>query len=55
VLPTELPDAADRTTIALALGISAGAAAVAVLSGAIRLPELPQDEADEDKKGAATT
>jgi hypothetical protein len=42
VLPTELPDAVDRTTIALALGVSIGAAAIAVLSRAIRLPELDE-------------
>jgi len=44
VLPTELPDALDRTVVALALGVSVGAAIAIVLSGAIALPTLAEDE-----------
>ena len=44
VLPTELPDAADRTAVALALGVSTGAAVVAVMSSGLRLPELSDDQ-----------
>ncbi|MET0901779.1 MAG: hypothetical protein ABWZ52_00935 [Acidimicrobiales bacterium] len=43
VLPTELPAALDRIVVALALGVSVGAAVVAVLSGGLRLPELADD------------
>ncbi len=43
VLPTELPDAADRTAVALALGVSAGAAVIAVVSSGLHLPELRDD------------
>jgi hypothetical protein len=45
ILPTELPHALDRTVVALALGVSVGAAVVAVLSSGISLPELADDEA----------
>jgi len=43
VLPTELPYALDRTVVALALGVSVGAAVVAVLSSGLTLPELAED------------
>jgi hypothetical protein len=43
VLPTELPDALDRTVVALALGVSVGAAVVAVLSSGLSLPDLADD------------
>lgn len=44
VLPTEIPAGADRAIIALALGISAAAAYLAVTSGALSLPSLDDDE-----------
>ena len=44
VLPTDLPFALDRTTIALALGVSAGAAAIAVLTSGLSLPDLEDDD-----------
>jgi hypothetical protein len=43
VLPTDLPYALDRTVVALALGVSVGAAVVAVLSSGLTLPELAED------------
>lgn len=43
VLPTELPYAVDRTTLALALGISVAAAYLTVTSGVLTLPELEED------------
>ncbi len=43
VLPTELPAALDRTVVALALGVSVGAAVIAVLGSGLRLPELADD------------
>ena len=45
VLPTELPAALDRIVVALALGVSVGAAVVAILSGGLRLPDLADDDA----------
>jgi hypothetical protein len=44
VLPSDLPEAADRTTVAVALGVSLGAAVVAVLASGLRLPDLADDE-----------
>lgn len=44
VLPTDLPFALDRTTVAIALGISAATAYLAVTSGVIQLPDLDDDE-----------
>ncbi|MFL6205257.1 MAG: hypothetical protein ACJ739_07880 [Acidimicrobiales bacterium] len=44
VLPTDLPYALDRTVVALALGVSVGAAIVAVLSSGVALPTLADDE-----------
>jgi hypothetical protein len=44
VLPGDVPEAADRTTVALALGISVGAAVVAVLTSNLKLPTLADDE-----------
>jgi hypothetical protein len=44
VLPTELPYALDRTVVALALGVSAGAAVAAVLSSSLSLPALADDQ-----------
>jgi hypothetical protein len=44
VLPTELPGPLDRTTVALALGVSAGVAVIAVVASGLRLPELAADE-----------
>jgi hypothetical protein len=44
VLPTTLPFAADRATVALALAASAAAAYEAVTSGAIALPDLTDEE-----------
>jgi hypothetical protein len=52
VLPTELPDALDRTVVSLALGVSVGAAVIAVLGSGLRLPELADDDAVGD--GAPT-
>ncbi|MEQ1786100.1 MAG: hypothetical protein ABL966_03525 [Acidimicrobiales bacterium] len=43
VLPTALPFALDRTTIALALGVSLAAAYLAVTSGVLALPDLDDD------------
>ena len=43
VLPTELPYAVDRTTLALALGISIAAAYLTVTSGLLTLPDLDED------------
>jgi hypothetical protein len=43
VLPTDLPYAADRTTLALALGISIAAAYLTVTSGILTLPDLEDD------------
>jgi hypothetical protein len=45
VLPTELPDALDRTVVALALGVSVGAAVIAILGSGLSLPDLADDEA----------
>ena len=47
VLPTELPFALDRATVALALGASVAVAYLAVTSGALALPALDDDEDDE--------
>ena len=47
VLPTELPYALDRTTVALALGVSVAAAVLTVTSGVIQLPDLDDDLDDE--------
>ncbi len=44
VLPTDLPFVLDRATIALALAVSAAAAYQAVTTGALALPDLPDDE-----------
>ena len=44
VLPTDLPYAVDRTTLALALGISIAAAYLTVTSGILALPELDEDD-----------
>lgn len=43
VLPTDLPFALDRTSIALALGVSIATAYLAVTSGALALPDLDDD------------
>jgi hypothetical protein len=43
ILPTELPYALDRTTIAAALGVSVAVAFLAVTSGVIQLPDLDDD------------
>jgi hypothetical protein len=43
VLPTELPFAVDRTTLALALGVSIAAAYLTVTSGILALPDLDDD------------
>jgi hypothetical protein len=43
VLPTELPYAVDRTTLALALGTSIAAAYLTVTSGLLHLPDLDDD------------
>ena len=43
VLPTDLPYPADRTTLALALGVSIAAAYLAVTSGLLTLPDLEDD------------
>jgi hypothetical protein len=48
VLPTDLPYALDRTVVALALGVSVGAAVVAVLSGGLSLPSLADDEPEAE-------
>ena len=47
VLPTDLPYALYRTVVALALGVSVGAAVVAVLSSGLALPDLADDDAGE--------
>lgn len=47
VLPGELPPSLDRASLALALGASVAAAAVALTSGALALPALADDEPDE--------
>lgn len=44
VLPTDLPFALDRATVALALGAAIGAAYLAVTSGLLALPGLDDDE-----------
>jgi hypothetical protein len=44
ILPTELPFAVDRATVALALGASVAVAYLAVTSGALALPALDDDE-----------
>ncbi len=44
VLPTDLPFALDRTTIAAALAVSVAVAFLAVTSGVIKLPDLDDDE-----------
>jgi hypothetical protein len=44
ILPTDLPFALDRASVALALGVSLGAAYLAVTSGALALPSLDDDE-----------
>ena len=44
VLPTDLPVALDRSTIALALGTSVAVAFLAVTSGVLALPDLDDDE-----------
>jgi hypothetical protein len=44
VLPTELSYALDRTVVALALGVSVGAAVVAIGGGGLRLPALADDD-----------
>jgi hypothetical protein len=43
VLPTSLPFWLDRATTSVALGLSIAAAYLAVTSGQLRLPELPDD------------
>ena len=43
VLPTDLPFAVDRTTLALALGVSIAAAYLTVTSGVLALPDLDED------------
>jgi hypothetical protein len=44
VLPTDLPYPLDRTTLAVALGVSVAAAYLTVTSGLITLPDLDDDE-----------
>lgn len=44
VLPTELPAGVDRLSLALALGVAAAGAIVAVSSGTFAFPELEDDE-----------
>jgi len=44
VLPTTLPFALDRATLALALGVSAAVAYLAVTSGELSLPDLEDDQ-----------
>ena len=44
VLPTTLPFALDRATLALALGVSAAVAYLAVTSGVLSLPDLEDDQ-----------
>ena len=43
VLPTDLPAGLDRATTAAALAVAVGAAYLAVMSGALKLPELEDD------------
>ncbi|MET0728647.1 MAG: hypothetical protein ABWZ76_10170 [Acidimicrobiales bacterium] len=43
VLPTELPFALDRATVAVAVGASLAAAYLAITSGALSLPDLDDD------------
>jgi hypothetical protein len=43
VLPTELPYPVDRSTLAIALGVSIAAAYLTVTSGLLTLPELDDD------------
>ena len=43
VLPTDLPFPLDRTTVALALGVSVAAAYLTVTSGVLTLPTLDDD------------
>jgi hypothetical protein len=43
ILPTDLPFALDRATVALALAVSAAAAYLAVTSGVLALPDLDDD------------
>jgi len=44
VLPTDLPYPVDRTTLAIALGISVAAAYLTVTSGLLTLPDLEEDD-----------
>ena len=44
VLPTDLPPALDRASVALAIGVSAAVAYLAVTSGALTLPTLDDDD-----------
>ncbi|HJR26666.1 MAG TPA: hypothetical protein VJ804_14410 [Acidimicrobiales bacterium] len=43
VLPTPLPFALDRATTTVALGVAVAAAYLALASGALKLPDLPDD------------
>lgn len=43
VLPTDLPFAVDRASIAVAVGVSVAAGYLAVASGALALPDLDED------------
>ena len=43
VLPTDLPFPVDRTTVAIALGVSVAAAYLTVTSGMLTLPTLDDD------------
>ena len=53
VLPTELPYPLDRTIVALSLGVSVGAAVVAVLSSGLSLPALADDATDSNAATAS--
>jgi hypothetical protein len=44
VLPTELPAALDRSSVAAAIGVSIAAAYLAVTSGALAFPDLVDDD-----------
>ena len=55
VLPTDLPYALDRTVVALALGVSVGAAVVAVLSSGVALPSLADDDPRGPEPGATAS
>jgi hypothetical protein len=44
VLPSDLSPSLDRASVAAAIGVSVAAAYLAVTSGALRLPELADDE-----------